>query len=62
MFEEITPGLWHATHDHTLGGVQFRTRATLVRLEDGGLWMHSPIPLDDALEFIANEPVFWIYT
>lgn len=49
MFEEITPGLWHATHDLAPGGVQFRTRATLVRLSDGGLWMHSPVPLDDAL-------------
>lgn len=52
MFEEIHHGLWHATHDHAPGGIQFRTRATLARLSDGGLWMHSPIPLDDAL---ANQ-------
>lgn len=50
MFEQITDGVWHATHDHTItGGAQFRTRTTLVRLEDGTLWMHSPIPLDDEL-------------
>ncbi|MEM9731669.1 MAG: DUF4336 domain-containing protein, partial [Myxococcota bacterium] len=49
MFEEIADGIWHATYDHAPGGVQFRTRATLVRLADGGLWMHSPIPIDDAL-------------
>ena len=48
MFQEITDGLWHDTYDHAPGGVQFRTRSTLVRLADGGLWMHSPIPLDDA--------------
>lgn len=48
MFEEIADGLWHDTHDHTMVGVQFRTRSTLARLADGGLWMHSPIPLDDA--------------
>jgi hypothetical protein len=48
MFQEVTDGVWHDTYDHALGGVQFRTRSTLVRLEDGGLWMHSPIPLDDA--------------
>lgn len=49
MFEEITDGLWHDTHDLTMsGGLQFRTRSTLARLWDGGLWMHSPIPLDDA--------------
>ena len=49
MFNEIDEGLWHDTHDLTLpGGVQFKTRSTLVRLQDGGLWMHSPIPIDDA--------------
>lgn len=49
MFDEITPGLWHDTHDLTMaGGLQFRTRSTLARLADGGLWMHSPIPLDEA--------------
>lgn len=50
MFDEITDGLWHATHDHSMpGGIQFRTRSTLVRLGDGGVWMHSPIPIDEAL-------------
>jgi len=48
MFQEISNGLWHDTYDHAPGGVQFRTRSTLVRLADGGLWMHSPIPIDDA--------------
>lgn len=50
MFQEITKGVWHATYDHTItGGAQFKTRMTLVRLEDGTLWMHSPIPLDAEL-------------
>ena len=50
MFEEITKDVWHATYDHTMsGGVQFKTRTTLVRLDDGTLWMHSPIPLDSEL-------------
>lgn len=47
MFQEISRGLWHDTYDHAPDGVQFRTRSTLVRLADGGLWMHSPIPIDD---------------
>ena len=48
MFQRIAEGLWHDTHDHTMsGGIQFRTRATLARLGDGSLWMHSPIPIDD---------------
>ena len=50
MLQKITDGVWHATYDHTItGGAQFRTRATLIRLEDGTLWMHSPIPFDDEL-------------
>ena len=48
MFQEITDGLWHDTHDLMTGGLQFRTRCTLARLADGTLWMHSPIPIDDA--------------
>ena len=49
MFQEIVDGLWHDTHDLSMtGGVQFQTRSTLVRLCDGSLWMHSPIPIDDA--------------
>lgn len=30
-------------------GLPFPTRMTVVRLSDGGLWLHSPIALDDAL-------------
>ena len=48
-FERVADGIWHDTHDLSMtGGVQFRTRSTLVRLADGTLWMHSPIPIDDA--------------
>ena len=50
MLHEITDGAWHATHDHTItGGIQFRTRTTVIRLEDGTVWMHSPIPIDEEL-------------
>ena len=27
----------------------FTTRMTVIRLPDGGLWLHSPTPLDDGL-------------
>ncbi|GKY87184.1 DUF4336 domain-containing protein [Sinisalibacter aestuarii] len=30
-------------------GMPFSTRATVIRLEDGGLWVHSPTWLDDGL-------------
>ena len=41
------------------GGCRFPTRATVVRLEDGGLWVHSPTPLTPGLraELAALGPV-----
>lgn len=45
---ELTPGLWHAEHDHFMGPVHFRGRMTVARARDG-LWVHSPIAIDDAL-------------
>ncbi|WP_375175592.1 DUF4336 domain-containing protein [Pseudooceanicola sp.] len=40
-------------------GMPFPTRMTVVRLRDGGLWLHSPIALDEALqaEIAALGPV-----
>lgn len=40
-------------------GLPFSTRATVVRLEDGGLWVHSPTQLTEALaeEIAALGPV-----
>jgi len=56
MFQEITSGVWHATHDLRMkGGIQFRTRMTLVRLADGALWIHSPIPLDAELSATVDS-------
>lgn len=48
--ETLAPGLWAAQHDLFLpGGVHFRGRMSVVRLDDGGLALVSPIPIDDAL-------------
>jgi Domain of unknown function (DUF4336) len=50
MLQDITEGIWAAEHDLYLpGGVCFRGRMTAVRLADGGVLLHSPIPVDDAL-------------
>ncbi|WP_135503636.1 DUF4336 domain-containing protein [Roseovarius aestuariivivens] len=40
-------------------GFPFPTRATVVRLRDGGLWVHSPTPLTEGLrrEIEAEGPV-----
>jgi hypothetical protein len=42
-----------------LAGFPYPTRMAVVRLRDGGLWIWSPIPLDDALasELAALGPV-----
>jgi hypothetical protein len=56
----ITDELWGATYDLMMNGiVHFPGRMTVVRLADGGLWLCSPIPIDDALaaELAALGPV-----
>lgn len=43
-------GIYCLEHaQHMPGGVYFPTRMTLIRLQDGGLWLHSPVPVDDAM-------------
>ncbi len=50
MLESITEGLWHDQFDLIAPlGVHFRGRMVVARLPDGTLWVHSPIPIDDAL-------------
>jgi hypothetical protein len=44
----LHPDLWVVDHpSFRVGGLALGTRTTLVRLQDGGLWLHSPGPLDD---------------
>jgi hypothetical protein len=46
----VAPGLWTIVHTMRFpGGVRIPTRMSVVRLGEGDLWVHSPIPLDDAL-------------
>ncbi len=49
MLESIAEGLWHDQFDLFTMGVHFRGRMVVARLSDGGLWVHAPIPIDDAL-------------
>ena len=51
MLKPITTGLWE--HDHpfrVLGIIELGHRMTVIRLDDGGLVLHSPTPLDEKLE------------
>jgi hypothetical protein len=46
MLEPIADGLWVKARRLRFAGVETGTRMTVVRLADGGLFVHSPIPLD----------------
>ena len=47
--------IWVADHDFSLLGVNIGTRTTVVRLKGGGLFLHSPGPLDSSLSHEIDE-------
>jgi len=49
MLTPIAPGIWHAQRGFTVAGMAMTATMTVVQLADGGLWLHSPIQIDDAL-------------
>lgn len=58
--EPLAEGLWGTEHDLFMNGVvHFRGRMTVVRLELGGLILHSVVPINDALaaKLVALGPV-----
>jgi len=58
--ESLADGLWGTEHDLFMNGlVHFRGRMTVVKLDTGGLLLHSVVPIDDALaeELRALGPV-----
>ena len=54
--------LWHATQPLRFGPLSLSTRMTVVRLQDGSLWVHSPIsPTTDLVdELAAIGRVRWV--
>lgn len=48
MFERIADGIWITERPQKFWGVECGTRTTLVRLSDGGLFVHCPVSLDPA--------------
>ena len=49
MLEQLGQDIWSAQTIQPIGGgVRFPARMVIIRLADG-LWIHSPIPIDDAL-------------
>ena len=48
--QPFTHDVWFAEDDLWMAGIiHFPIRMVVVRLPDGGLWLHSPIAIDDAL-------------
>lgn len=48
--KELVPGCIHfVEHPVRLGGGTLHTRMTIITLSDGGLLLHSPVPIDDEL-------------
>ncbi len=45
MIEALAHQLWHVQHAFTVNRLPISSRMTVVRLADGGLWLHSPVPL-----------------
>lgn len=47
--KEIGEGIWAHENAMSLAGTQLRLRMTIVKLADGGLWVHSPTALSPEL-------------
>lgn len=50
MLQNIAPNLWHTQHSFVVSGIRASSRMTVVRLQDGRLWLHSPVPITDDLK------------
>ncbi len=48
MLTPVADGLWCEPRSLRFLGVETGTRMSVVRLQDGGLFVHSPVALDDA--------------
>jgi len=62
MLIPIVPDLWCATHQFKSMGMALSSRMTVLRFPDGSLWLHSPIPLTEALKSELDQlgTVRWI--
>jgi hypothetical protein len=49
MLRQLDDDLWVMERPLRFGGVELGARMTVVRLRDGGLWLHSPLALDAEL-------------
>lgn len=45
MLQPVAQDIWHQQHALSVMGIRATSRMTVVRLADGRLWLHSPIPI-----------------
>ncbi len=50
MLRTLAPGLHVIDHNSAIMGLALNGRCTIIELKGGGLWVHSPVPLTDALK------------
>ena len=56
MLEQLTDNLWVARSPQKFMGVPIGTRMTVVKLGEGELFLHSPIPLSQEIrEGLSRE-------
>jgi hypothetical protein len=49
MLTPVEDNLWFVHIPTTSGAIRLGMRMTVVRLRNGGLWLHAPVPLDNGL-------------
>jgi len=56
LLSSVVPNsIWHAQQPLKFGPISLTTRMTVVRLQDGSLWVHSPIsPTRELIEELQN--------
>lgn len=47
--QQVAPDVWLAETPQSFGGFEMGARMTVIRLADGGLFLHSPVHLSDLL-------------
>ena len=50
MLQNIASNIWHTQHNFVVNGLRVSSRMTVVRLQDGRLWLHSPVPNTNELK------------
>lgn len=55
MLESFRDGIWTLQRPQRFWGVDTGTRTTIVRMSDGGLFVHCPVALDDELRRRVDE-------